>query len=419
MGMTVADLVAHLDARIPFAWAEPWDAVGLLAGDPTAPIEGVLVSLDPTRGALDRAHEAGANVLLTHHPAFLEPPRRLLAGAGPSGVVYAATRAGIALVACHTNLDRSPEGADALPAALGLDVVGPLEQGAQEVSLVVAYVPASSAERVRSAMAGAGAGRIGRYDACSFVLEGTGAFVPAEGASPVTGVAGQRSTALEERIEMVCPRERAAQVLSAARGAHPYEEPVLTSCDGSIGRGVARMGRLCEPAEGTTVGALAEAVSRGLGVHATVWGEPDRPVRLVATAPGSGRSLVAAALAQGADALVTGELRYHEAHGAAEAGLCVIEAGHDATEWPLTRALAAIASEALRLPEGAVLDRVAYPWWTAWGAIHGSSTRTRGTAGARSDARAAEQAARRDAGEALDPPSAPEDGRDPRTQTQD
>jgi dinuclear metal center YbgI/SA1388 family protein len=364
--MTVADLVAHLDARIPFAWAEPWDAVGLLAGDPAAPVPGVLVSLDPTRQAVDRALEAGASVLLTHHPAFLEPPPRLVAGGGVAGLAWHAARAGVALVACHTNLDRSPEGADALPAALGLKCAGPLEQGAQEVSLVVVYAPGSSTDKIRSAMSAAGAGRIGRYEECAFLAEGIGAFTPLEGASPAFGVAGQRSQSSEVRIEMICPRRRTECVLSAAREAHPYEEPVVTSCDGSIGRGAARMGRLCEAADGTTVGTLAELVSRRLGVRARVWGRPETPARLVAIAPGSGRSLVSDALARGADALVTGELRYHDAREALEAGLSVLEAGHDATEWPLARALAAIASEApWPARQAVVLDRVEYPWWTA------------------------------------------------------
>jgi putative NIF3 family GTP cyclohydrolase 1 type 2 len=84
---------------------------------------------------------------------------------------------------------------------------------------------------------------------------------------------------------------------------------------------------------------------------------------VVALAPGSGRSLVPFALRAGADALVTGELRYHEAHDALERGLTVIEAGHDATEWPLTAALARIVATTPGLdPVGVLTDRISYPW---------------------------------------------------------
>jgi putative NIF3 family GTP cyclohydrolase 1 type 2 len=86
-------------------------------------------------------------------------------------------------------------------------------------------------------------------------------------------------------------------------------------------------------------------------------------VTLVALAPGSGRSLVDDALSSGADTLVTGELRYHVAHDALERGLPVIEAGHDATEWPLTGALARIVARTPGLgADDVITDRIVIPW---------------------------------------------------------
>jgi dinuclear metal center YbgI/SA1388 family protein len=263
---TIAELLEHLDATIPFAWAEPWDRVGLLVGDARLAVTRVLVSLDPTHAAVERAQQAGANVLVTHHPAFLDPLDAVVAAPGAAGVAFEAARRGVALIACHTNLDRSPQGADALPAALGLAVRGPLE----------------------------------RRDAA--------------------------------------------------------DRPDLPA-------GTPHGGRLCDAGETRTLGALATAVGARLGVGTRVWGDPASPVTLVVLAPGSGRSLVPDALAAGADALVTGELRYHEAHDALERGLAVIEAGHDATEWPLTGALARIVARTPGLaPSDVVIDRIAYPW---------------------------------------------------------
>ena len=77
--ITVGGLYEHLDATIPFAWAEPWDRVGLLVGDSATVVSRVLVSLDPTNAALDRASVEGANVLVTHHPAFLDPLEAVVA----------------------------------------------------------------------------------------------------------------------------------------------------------------------------------------------------------------------------------------------------------------------------------------------------------------------------------------------------
>ncbi len=363
----VADLLAHLESVLPTAWAEPWDRVGLLVGDPSAQLRRVLVSLDPTPDALARAVAAGADVLLTHHPAFLDVPATT-PSAGLRGVSYAAAAAGVALVAAHTNLDRAPAGADALAYALDLEMRGPLERSRQPVAVIVTYVDPGAAEAVRGALAAAGAGRIGLYAGCSFSSEGTGRYTPLAGSSPVRGTPGEPARADEVRVEVVCAPDRADAVVQAVRAVHPYEEPVVAVCQGSVDRGAARMGRVCEVPAGVSLQTLATGVVAALGVRPTVWGDPSSVITTVALAPGSGRSLVDDAISAGCDAIVTGELRYHEALEAAASGLAVIEAGHDATEWPLTRVLAGIARETPGLRDSdVVLDEPGTHWWTAEG----------------------------------------------------
>lgn len=333
---TVGSLVDALDARFPAAWAEPWDNVGLVFGTRSAAIEGVLVTLDATAEAVERAVDAGANVLVTHHPPFLDPPQSFARAAGAAGTLEAALRHGTAVVSLHTNLDRSPEGATALCDALGLRAVAPLESSTERVAVVVTYVPADAVEAVRDAMAAAGAGRIGEYERCAFTVQGVGHFDAREAASPVVADGG--GGVAEVRIEMVAPLDSANAVVNAARDAHPYEEPVVLATEGVRARGAARLGRLCEWRESATLGELAEHASGILGGGCRVWGDPQRHVRRIAVGNGSGGSLIPDAI-RVADTLLVGEVRYHDALTAAAAGLGVIEAGHDATEWPLVRVL--------------------------------------------------------------------------------
>ena len=367
MSARVGDLLEALEREFPRAWAEPWDRTGLLVGDPDAVVAGVLVSLDPSPDALSRAEELGASVLVTHHPAFLEDMRPT-PGAGMAGVPFAAIARGIALVAAHTNLDRSPAGGDALPLALGLTPEVALEDGVQPVDIMVTYVPSSHADGVRAALASAGAGRIGMYEGCSFSGEGIGRFVATEGAEPWTGPERGAQTVAEVRVEAVCEAGTGEGVAAAVRAAHPYQEPVVMVYGGGIARGAARMGRVCTLPEPASLRSFAASVGRGLSVSATVWGDPDRPVERVAIAPGSGRSLVAAARAAAADVLVTGELRYHESLDAVSAGLAVIEAGHDATEWPLVPVLAECVRGTSGLEGPVHVDEPHAHWWTAEGA---------------------------------------------------
>ena len=76
--MIVAELERALLARYPKTDAESWDHVGFSVGDPAAEITGVACALDATEANVHRAQEAGANVLLTHHPSISRRPRRFV-----------------------------------------------------------------------------------------------------------------------------------------------------------------------------------------------------------------------------------------------------------------------------------------------------------------------------------------------------
>jgi len=333
---TVADIERAVSRAFPPEWAEEWDRVGLLAGNPEREVTGVVFALDPTRAAVAECVELGANVLVTHHPAFLNPPTMVRPGRGAGGVVFAALDSGVALINAHTNLDRAPAASTLLSDELGLRVLKPIERRTMPMSHVTVYVPPAAAERVVDAMLGAGAGRIGEYSGCSYTsAAGTGVFTPGSDSHPATGRADETGSASEVRVEVVAPRSRARGVVSAARAAHPYEEPLIVAADVEIARSVARMGALCAPAEPLTLEELAVRASASFGVTPRVWGSPETRLSRIATATGSAGSLIGDVLASGAQALVAGEVRYHDALDALEAGLCIIELGHDVSEWPL------------------------------------------------------------------------------------
>ena len=357
---TVREVAAAVARAFPLAWAEPWDNVGLLAGDPAAPVTGVLVSLDPTLDAVERAVGLGANVLATHHPAFLTPPARLVMGTPIERLLAAALASGVALIAAHTNLDRAPAGATALPALLGLDPGVPIERALQQVTLVSLYCPPEAADAVREAMFAAGAGRIGEYEECSFALAGTGAF-----RTPATAEPDKATTTEEIKLEVVCDPAVRGAVVSAAREAHPYEEPLITLTAGEIARGEARMGRLCTLSAPVSLAALAATTARVFECTPRVWGDRERLLTRVATATGSAGGLLGDVTAAGADVLVAGEVRYHDALNAVENGVCVIEVGHDVSEWPLVPVLGTAVRETPGLDPALVhVDRARRAWWT-------------------------------------------------------
>ena len=92
---------------------------------------------------------------------------------------------------------------------------------------LVVCVPPDALAAVREALFGAGAGRIGDYERCSWSTGGTGTFRPLAGASPAVGEVGAEEHVPEHRLETVFPADRQDEVVAALRGAHPYEEPAF------------------------------------------------------------------------------------------------------------------------------------------------------------------------------------------------
>ena len=64
-----------------------------------------------------------------------------------------------------------------------------------------------------------------------------------------------------------------------------------------------------------------------------VFGDMQAEVSRLAISPGSGKTAIAAAIAKGADVLVTGDIGHHDGLDAVEQGLAVIDAGHYGTEY--------------------------------------------------------------------------------------
>ena len=92
---------------------------------------------------------------------------------------------------------------------------------------IVVTVPSENADAIREALGKAGAGKLGNYSFCSFSVTGTGRFLPNEHAHPHIGEPGKPETVTEERIEVICERANAKEVITALRAAHPYEEPAV------------------------------------------------------------------------------------------------------------------------------------------------------------------------------------------------
>ena len=220
--MKLNDFLAHMEELAPKALAMDFDNPGLLIGPETKDIRKVLVALDCSMATAKEAVDWGADLLLTHHPVFLDGVKHILPDESATAAPWLLMRHGIGLFAAHTNLDAAKGGVnDCLSAVLGINDPKPLPPDNM--------------------------GRFGEITPC---------------------------------------------------------------CLGDFSRHVQD------------------------SLHSTVRvvGQLDIPLSTVAVLGGSGGDAIYSAKAAGAQVLVTGEIRHHQALEAGVLGLAVIEAGHYETE---------------------------------------------------------------------------------------
>lgn len=116
--MKLADVYRVIDDAYPKKLSDDYvakygarDNSGILV-DVGEEIGGAVFSLDLSRGAIAAAKQAGANLIVTHHPAIFFPVKNLLAENALGKRLIDCIRAGIGVISMHLNLDCAPEGID-------------------------------------------------------------------------------------------------------------------------------------------------------------------------------------------------------------------------------------------------------------------------------------------------------------------
>ena len=223
--MLCKEIVQVIEAAYPREAALDFDNVGLLAGRTEKEVKRVYIALDATDAVIDRAVEAGADMLVTHHPLIFSPLKKVTDEDFVSRRVVKLIQNDISYYAMHTNYD-----------VLGM----------------------------------------------------------AELAEKILGI-------------------RDSEVLD-----------ITMEKDGKP-EGIGRIGELEKP---MTLEECCVYVKHKLNLGSLkVFGDMQAEVSRLAISPGSGKTAIAAAIAKGADVLVTGDIGHHDGLDAVEQGLAVIDAG--------------------------------------------------------------------------------------------
>ncbi|MER7419110.1 Nif3-like dinuclear metal center hexameric protein [Micromonospora peucetia] len=124
-------MVAELERRYPPAWAEDWDRVGLVLGEPYAPVRRVLCVVDVVPETVAEALDVGADMIVAHHPLLLRGVSSVAPTTFKGRIVHRLIKSDVALYVAHTNADVADPGvSDALAVRFGLTGLRPLHRPA-------------------------------------------------------------------------------------------------------------------------------------------------------------------------------------------------------------------------------------------------------------------------------------------------
>ncbi len=336
MLVTCRDIINIMEKAAPTALAEEWDNVGLAIGDPDGEVKKILVALDVLPSVIEEAIQLQVDMIVTHHPMLLfQKIKSITADTALGSKIYRLIQHNISAFSAHTNLDIAFGGTnDVLAELAGLENIEILEETtAEELKKIVVYVPLTHEEAVRAALCNAGAGHIGKYACCTFGAKGTGTFLPLKGAEPFVGNIGKIEHVDEIRLETIVPKRLLQKVISSMLAAHPYEEvayDVYSVEQKGEAYGIGRIGNLKSP---MTFEDYAEFLKEKLGLSSIrLVGNGNHIIKRVGLCTGSGVEYMKTAYHKGADAYITGDIKFHEAQRALEMGICVADATHYASE---------------------------------------------------------------------------------------
>ena len=329
----IKDIIRELEQTAPRSYQESYDNSGLLVGDKEKEVSGVLVTLDVIEDVVQEAIDKNCNLVIAHHPIIFKGLKSLTGRNYVERTVIKAIKHDIAIYAIHTNLDHVDTGVNKkICDKLGLQNTSILMPKKQVLQKLVTFVPPKNRDSLLEELYAAGAGNIGNYSDCSFIVSGQGTFRPNLLANPHIGQKQVLEEVNEDRVEIILPAHLSDKVISALKKAHPYEEVAyylthLENENQELGSGM--VGELEYEMDSVEfMGYLKGKMNLNIIRHTKLL---KKKIKRLAVCGGSGSFLLNAAKGRGCDMFVTADFKYHEFFDA-ENSIIIADIGHYESE---------------------------------------------------------------------------------------
>jgi dinuclear metal center YbgI/SA1388 family protein len=331
--MKLASILPHLEAMAPLSYAEDFDNVGLLTGQTSQEITGILVCHDALENVIDEAIQKKCNLVVCFHPILFQGIKKINGYNYVERSIIKAIKNDIAIYAVHTALDNHSEGVNKIMCNY-LDITDTkiLIPKKNHICKLITYTIPENAILLRNALFEAGAGNIGHYEDCSFSSNGIGTYMGNQHSNPEIGERFEFMEAEEIKIEVTFEKHLEAKILKKLFQNHVYEEVAyeiynLNNENQHVGLGM--IGNLKKPMEPLDFLAMVkEKFQCGVIKHSSF---PKKNIQKVAVLGGSGSFAIKAAIQNGADAFITADLKYHQFYES-ENQLLIADIGHFESE---------------------------------------------------------------------------------------
>jgi dinuclear metal center YbgI/SA1388 family protein len=344
--ITIKEVTDYLETIAPRSYQESYDNSGLITGDPSWNVKGILVTLDCLETIIEEAIQTNCNLIVAHHPILFKGLKKLTGQNYVERTIIKAIKYDIAIYAIHTNLDNVFEGVNKrIAEKIGLKNLRVLAPKSNSLMKLTTFIPKENKEVVMAALHAAGAGNIGDYKNCSFQVEGEGTFMPTGKAEPTIGEVGKLEKVNEVRAEVIFPEPLKSKILSALRQVHPYEEVAyylhrLENENQEVGAGM--MGDLEAPMELMAfLNRLKTSMNTACIRHTA---SINKKISKVALCGGSGSFLLPNAISAGADIYISADFKYHEFFDA-DGKIVIADIGHYESEQYTKDLLAEVLKE--------------------------------------------------------------------------
>jgi dinuclear metal center YbgI/SA1388 family protein len=331
--MQLKEILPILETIAPLAYAEDFDNVGLLLGDVAQNVTGILVCHDALENVVDEAIAKKCNLIVCFHPILFAGLKKITGKNYVERAVLKAIKNDIAIYAIHTALDNHQEGVNKIFSdALSLINTKILIPKTDFIKKLVTYTVPENVAQLKQALFAAGAGKIGNYENCSFTSQGMGSYQGNENSNPVIGEKLELVEAHEIKLEVTFEKHLETKILKALFDHHVYEEVAYEIYDlknkhQNIGLGM--IGELeNEMTEIDFLNFVKQKMQTPFIRHSAFL---NKKVKKIAVLGGAGSFAIGNAIAAGADAFLTADLKYHQFYEA-ENKLLLADIGHFESE---------------------------------------------------------------------------------------